>query len=184
MEVNQIYNSHFTGSNIWNLFGRECGKLESTYNRSVKIMCDLPYETHRYFIEPLTRKPHLKKTLIRRYLKFIQSIQNSKKSALRHLLNMVMYDVRSTTGLNLRMVMLMLDRTTIDGMEPWEADSIDYHKVDDEEAWRIGLAQELIDCKSGVVDVPGFQSFQYPHLYMYVMRGCPLIDSTIRPLTH
>ena len=29
--------------------------------------------------------------------------------------------------------------------------------MDDEEVWRIGLAQELIDCKSGVVNVPGFQ---------------------------
>ena len=29
--------------------------------------------------------------------------------------------------------------------------------MDDEEVWRIGLAQELIDCKSGVFDVPGFQ---------------------------
>jgi hypothetical protein len=66
------------------------------------------------------------------------------------------------------MVMLMLDRTTIDGMEPWEADSIDYHKVDDEEVWRIGLAQELIDCKSGVVDVPGFQREDLDSILTYI----------------
>ena len=64
LTVNSIYNSHYTGSQIWNLFGNEASKLEGTYNRSVKIMCDLPYATHRYFIEHVTEKPHIKKVLI------------------------------------------------------------------------------------------------------------------------
>ena len=37
--------------------------------------------------------------------------------------------------------------------------------MDDEEVWRIGLAQELIDCKSGVVDVPGFQREDLDRLF-------------------
>ena len=53
LEINQIYNSHFTGSQLWDLGIRQVEKLESTYNRSVKIMLDLPWATHRCFIEPL-----------------------------------------------------------------------------------------------------------------------------------
>ena len=52
--LNTIYNGHFSGSQIWNLFSKGAVKFESTYNRSVKIMAELPYQTHRYFIEPVS----------------------------------------------------------------------------------------------------------------------------------
>ena len=45
-KINQIYNSHFTGSPLWNLFSAENLRFDSSYNRSVKIMFDLPYATH------------------------------------------------------------------------------------------------------------------------------------------
>ena len=61
LNINSIFNTHYTGSQIWNLFGSEAVKLEGTYNKSVKIMCDLPYATHRYFIEHVTEKPHIRK---------------------------------------------------------------------------------------------------------------------------
>ena len=43
VELNKIYNSHYYGSPVWNLFGPGAHTTESTYNRSVKIMLDLPY---------------------------------------------------------------------------------------------------------------------------------------------
>ena len=55
IKVNKIYNSHFYGSPLWNLFGSGALRIESSYNRSVKIMLDLPYATHRSLIQPLTR---------------------------------------------------------------------------------------------------------------------------------
>jgi hypothetical protein len=66
--VNKIYDSNFTGSQLWDLGSREVEKLESTYNKSVKIMMDLPWATHRYLIEPLTGIPHVSSQLISRYL--------------------------------------------------------------------------------------------------------------------
>lgn len=37
MRVNQIYNTHFTGSPLWDLFSTEAVKLENTWNKSVHI---------------------------------------------------------------------------------------------------------------------------------------------------
>jgi hypothetical protein len=48
--INNIYNSHFTGCQLWRFGTRQMEKLESTYNRSIKIMLDLPWATHRYFM--------------------------------------------------------------------------------------------------------------------------------------
>ena len=49
VRTNNIYNGHWTGSQLWKFGSKEVEKLESTYNRSVKNMFDLPYATHRYF---------------------------------------------------------------------------------------------------------------------------------------
>ena len=57
--VNRIYNSHFTGSPLWNLFSPEAVKMEGTWNRSVKVIFDLPYPTHRWLIEPGSDSTHV-----------------------------------------------------------------------------------------------------------------------------
>ena len=44
--INQIYNSHYSSSPLWDLFGNGARKIESRYNRSVKIMLGLPYNSH------------------------------------------------------------------------------------------------------------------------------------------
>ena len=54
--INEIYNSHFTGSSLWNLFGDEARKLEKTWNVSFRIMFGLPRESHQYFVEAVSFK--------------------------------------------------------------------------------------------------------------------------------
>ena len=98
VQLNNIYNSHYTGSQLWKFGSREFEKLEATYNRSIKIMYDLPFSTHRYYIEPLSGHPHMSRVLVGRYLSFIAKIRASKKVALGQLLNIVQNDVRMTTG--------------------------------------------------------------------------------------
>ena len=88
-------------------------KLEATYNRSIKIMYNLPWPTHRNFLEPLTDSVYIRRNLIQRYLSFISRIEKSKKKPLRTLLNMTKYDVRAVTGSNLRYKMLNAGKTSI-----------------------------------------------------------------------
>ena len=152
LEVNKIYNSHFTGSQLWDLGSRQVQKLESTYNRSVKIMLDLPWATHRYFIEPLTGEPHVSRVLIKRYLSFINKVEMSAKYPLRTLLDIARGDVRSITGANLRRIMLLSGRLSVQDLNNVD---IPYHEVPADEAWRIGFVKELMDTKCGDLTVPG-----------------------------
>ena len=98
VKINNIYNGHWTGSQLWRFGSRELQKLEGTYNRSIKIMFDLPLATHRYFIEPLTGLPHVRRILASRFLKFINMIRSSDKKAVVELLDLVQSDVRTTPG--------------------------------------------------------------------------------------
>ena len=81
IKLNSIYNSHYTGSQLWKFGSREQEKFEGTYNRSVKIFFDLPWATHRYFIEPLTGVPHMRRLLVKRYVSLIEKIRASSKTA-------------------------------------------------------------------------------------------------------
>jgi hypothetical protein len=150
--VNSIYNSHFTGSQLWEFGSREMEKLETTYNKSIKIMFNLPWATHRNLIEPLTGMPHIRRILIWRYLSFIKKIQKSKKTALTNLLNLAMNDVRTTTGSNLRWIMLHAGNNTIDEVLNSKVD-VEYHKLDEEQLWRAHMLRELIDVRNDVKSI-------------------------------
>jgi hypothetical protein len=100
LAVNKIYNSHFSSSPLWNLFGSGAKNIETSYNRSVNIMMDLPYATHRSLIEPLTGEKHLKKILLSRFLGFMEKISNSGKKRVKMLMESSREDVRSVTGSN------------------------------------------------------------------------------------
>ena len=143
--VNKIYNSHFTGSPLWNLFGCEAVKLESTWNRSVKIMYDLPYDTHRWLIEPISESLHIKRILIQRFLNFVKQVRESKKSITKVLLNTIMYSVKSTTGYNLRRIMLETNRVDVNQLDNFKIENIKYHPVKNEDKWKVSVIKGCID---------------------------------------
>jgi hypothetical protein len=47
IKINSIYNSHLSGSCLWDLFSKEAVQMENTWNVSMRLMMDLPRETHR-----------------------------------------------------------------------------------------------------------------------------------------
>ena len=155
-KVNKIYNSHFTGSPLWKLYTPEAVKMESTWNKSVKIMFDLPYATHRWLIEPVSGSTHVRKILISRFLNFIKQINKSTKLVSRLLLRTIKYDVRSVTGHNLRQIMLETGKTDINQLGDVKIDDIKYHPVRNEDKWKISVVQECIDAKFGKLNIDGF----------------------------
>ena len=45
IKINNIYNSNWFGSVLWNLFGPAAVEIESSYNRSMKVTMKLHYAT-------------------------------------------------------------------------------------------------------------------------------------------
>ena len=168
LKLNQIHNSHYYGSPLWDLFGTGAIKVESSYNKSVKAMLDLPIATHRNLIEPLTSETHIKIVLIRRFLSFVEKIRNSGKPALEMLLSEAASDVRSTTGSNLRNIMLLAGKTSIDAVSVPDADKIEYFKLEDEDTWKVTLATELIEAKANSKEIPGFNDIELDTILNYI----------------
>ena len=157
LRINKIYNSHYSGSPLWDLFGTGALTLESSYNRSVKVMLDLPYATHRSLIQPLTGDQHIKLVLIRRFVGFMEKIQNSGKSALQMLRMEAMKDVRSVTGSNLRNIMLLVGKTRVEDVKLEDLDLLSYFPLDELERWKIPMINQIVDIKAGQMELPGFE---------------------------
>ena len=102
--MNEIYNSSWFGRFLYSIFSQDTVRLEASFNRSIKIMMDLPLATHRYLIEPLSGRKHLRKVFVKRFLTMIQSIIKSTKTILKMILSAIEYDARSVTGRNPRSI--------------------------------------------------------------------------------
>ena len=64
-------------------------------------------------MEPLTGQPHVSRILESRFLSFVNMIEKSNKPALKNHLNLVQNDVRTTTGFNLRTIMISAGQSSI-----------------------------------------------------------------------
>ena len=157
-QTNLIFNSHFTGSPIWDLFSPDAIRLENTWNVSFRRMFDLPMETHRYLVEPVSDHMHLKKILIKRFLSFIQQINKSSKLIPKQLLNVIMNDTRSVTGSNLKRILILTKKTKVEDVTSKDIEDIEYAKMCQEEKWRIEMIKELTDIKFGQLELDGFSN--------------------------
>ena len=156
VKVNRIYNTHFTGSPLWDLFSRESEMIENTYNVSIRAMFDIPRQTHKYFIEPLTQQKHLKALLIRRFLSFIEQIKKCPKDVVKVVLNTIKHDVASTTGSNLRNILLMMGKDNPDDLCPEDSNLVRYHPIPEEESWRLQILTELLNERQHNLNIEGF----------------------------
>ena len=71
------------------------GKLLNSWNIAIRILFDLPRETHRYFIESISNVPHIKTVLCTRFVQFVTSLSNCPKLFIRLLVNLSKHDLRT-----------------------------------------------------------------------------------------
>ena len=110
-------------------------------------MFDLPRTTHRYLIEPISEKPHIQFTIMKRFLKFCEQLRTSKKSVLRSMISQCEKDTTTRTGHNLRTIMLLTNSCSLIQMNQTDITSQTYKNIPDGEGWRVHLVKELIEAR-------------------------------------
>jgi hypothetical protein len=117
-------------------------------------MAGLPYATHWYLIEPVSGQQHMSVTLMRNFLNFIKKLRHSPKPVLRQLYNNAKADVWTTTGSNLRNILLLTNLSSVDELQPSTVDQLGYKEIMDRDKWRIPIIMEAMDMKYGVINPP------------------------------
>ena len=127
--------------------------LYNSWSVSVRHMWDVPVNTHRYFVEPLGG-PHAKTMIQTRYIKFMQSINQSKKPAAKHLYEFIKKNTKTITGQNIRNILINTDTDDIMNINANCVKSkLQFRKIPSEEKWRISVIKELTDVKQNMLEV-------------------------------
>ena len=142
--------------------------LLNSWNTSLRIMFDLPLSTHRYFVEPVSGKVHLMNMLMKRFLAFLNQIENSKKSIPKKILRCVKNDARSNTGANLRRIMLLVNKVKVCDVTKKDIDEVKYAEVPPEDEWKVGMVREIIDIKYSRLDVENFNKEELNEILDYL----------------
>ena len=166
--INSVYNSHLSGSCLWDLFSKEAVQMENSWNVSMRLMLNVPRETHRRFIEPLSQVMHAKILMMKRFLTFLQQIQKSPKKASKFLLETIIKDTRSTTGSNLRNILLLTQKSSVLELVPNDVISLKYNQLPDEEAWKVKIIQELIEVKNQNLEVEPLRYQEIDDMLEYI----------------
>ena len=99
---------------------------------------------------------------------FIQQIQNLTKQASIFLLQSISHDARSITGSNLRNVVLLTKKSSIPELVPDDIAEMKYHKIPDDEKWKIPIIKELIEVKNKMLEVETFRMAEIDQVLEYL----------------
>ena len=147
-KLNNIYNSSFSGSVLWDLTSTQAKSIINSWSVSVKHMWDIPIQSHRYLIEPLGGT-HLKTMLYSRFVKFIWSIECGNKMAAKLLLEMIKYNTETITGRNMKLILMQLDKRDIESVNNITLKNLKFCELPKTEEWRISSIKELTNIRQG-----------------------------------
>ena len=70
--------------------------------------------------------------------------------------------------------MLMLGENSVDDIHVDDVDNLEYHKIPESEAWRVGLLKELVAIREDEGEVPGMTNEEVEEIMDYI---CTTQDS-------
>ena len=92
--------------------------------------------------------------IIRRYIKFIQSIQKSPKLPAQLLLQQIIRNVNTVTGKNVRFILDLTNKEDIFAIKPYEIKSkVKFCEIPEEEKWRTQLIKEIVNINQNTLSL-------------------------------
>ena len=168
LKINNIYNSNFYGSPIWNLYSKSVDNFVNAYNRSMRVLFNLPLQTHRNLLPVVTQQKQIFSTLISRFLGFVDKVRKSHKIVPKLFFNHIKRDVRSTTGKNLRRIMLDLGKDDISEIRKKEVGNIYHNNIKPDKSWRVNILKELLDVRENLVEVDGIEHEEITEIINFI----------------
>ena len=157
VKILNIYTTSFYGSNLWDIFSKDCERLYKSWNVAIRQIFDVNRCTHRYLIESVSQSMHPKTMLCSRYVGFYKSLINSSKVSVRILARLSERDQRTILGRTLFTLCRLSHVETPSSLTCHVVkQNIKYFDVPESELWRVGMVNELLKLKKESLFLPGF----------------------------
>jgi hypothetical protein len=117
---------------------------------------DLPRGTHRYFIGEISETPHPQVIMTKRFLKFHETLQNSRKLSVKLLNEISCHNLMTSYGQNLWNIRRLCDRVvTYSNLMK----VIQYAPVPDSDKWKIDVVKDLLEVKWNISKIEYFDNY-------------------------
>ena len=134
-------------------------------------MLGLTRESHRYLIEPVSGSKHIIFHLYKRCVNFVWSLKNSKKLPLRVLCHEIMKNSCSTTGNNIRQLMLRYNAGSFDELRRNIRTTTPYKKAGESEMWKIEAVKDLTEAIYDRSVLPGFETEEIREIQKHLLTA-------------
>ena len=178
------YACSFYGSNLYNLFCHETEKIYGAFNVSVRQAYQLPFNAHRYLIQPLLSRPHIKTQLCSRFVKFVQNNDNCSKPVIRLLSSLCKNDNRTTYCKNLVNIALECNSNMSNLSSIDVKNNMSYFPVPVDQEWRVDLLLSLLNIKSNLFNIDNFDSVELDDILQYVCSSRSVLYSFLTVRLH
>ena len=152
-KLNQIYNSSFPGSTLYDLFSSPVTQLIISCSILVRQMGDLPVNSHKYLMEPLGGT-HAYSMVLSRFVSFLQNAKKSPKLGVQFMLQKVLRNASTTTGRNISMIENIIGprRNILEVSPKWVKNNVSFSNVSEHDKWRVSLIKEIMDLKCNILE--------------------------------
>ena len=149
MKLFKLYNCHFSNSNNWDFTSVIFNQLMNSYNVNVRIIFDLPLNSHCWLVEELSGAHHAKKLIYKKYIGFLNNLKKNKRKSVNFLLSYVIDNVQSFTGRNIRKILMDTDTKIVPGVtKKVQLQNYQVHATPESEQWRLPLLESLLAIKN------------------------------------
>ena len=150
LKLCRLYNTAFYGSNCWDFSTAEVEKFAKTWNVNIRIMFDLPRESHSWIVEEISGGKHFLQMIYSRFSKYISVLKKNKRLSIRTLYSISANDVRTTTGSNVRKILL---KSGIDPRCVPKQKFSDWRVYSAVDTWTVPLLSSLLELRSDAWEV-------------------------------
>ena len=82
--------------------------------------------------------------------------------------NLVKYNTLTVTGSNLRNIMTLVGKNSVNDLSISDAYLINYNCISDSEKWKINIVNEIIDFRYKTIDISNFTNSEINDILDYV----------------
>ena len=118
-------------------------------------MLGLPYGNRRWLIEYVSNRTHIRKILIKLFLKLLEMMRSSKKTILETLLRVTLNNAQSTTGSNLRSIAMELNKWPVNNIVPCDTKNLEYFPIKDDDQWVLEALEQILEPKEDIIAIGG-----------------------------
>ena len=152
----QSYGTAFYGSHLWNLYGKETQALYTTWDIGIRKLFNLPYKTHRKFLEHISGIQHIRLLLVKRFISFVHSLAMSPNKLVSNLLSITCLKCTSPSGINLARICSELEiplshnlQKTVLDVQMYLHDVAFSYILNDEDNIKVSVIKDMMNLLEG-----------------------------------